>query len=60
MQITPKFQAGDKVNHNRFGAGIVRSIYAVAQNANEETEYVVKLRGERYPVTLSELNLATR
>lgn len=60
MQITPKFQAGDKVEHERFGAGVVKAVYAVAQNAEEETEYVVKLRGERWPATLGESGLVRR
>lgn len=55
--MTTKFQPGDKVEHPRFGTGTVREIWAVAQNPGEETEYVVKLRGERWPAYLGEESL---
>lgn len=61
MLSTPKFKTGDKVNHHRFGAGIVREIWAIAEAGTEqETEYVVKLRGERWPATLGEHGLTLR
>ena len=53
----PKFRAGQKVTHSRFGRGRIVEVYAVAQATDEETEYVVKLVGDRYPATLSERNL---
>lgn len=57
--VTPKFAVGDKVNHYRFGSGVVTAIYAVAaKGTDEETEYTVKLRGERYPATLGEHGLS--
>lgn len=55
-----KFHSGGKVTHPYFGSGIVRKVYAVAQNPGEETEYTVKIRGERYPATLGEHNLTLR
>jgi hypothetical protein len=55
-----KFQVGAKVTHNVYGNGIVREVYAAAQHAGEETEYLVKLQSDRHPVTLSELNLSKR
>lgn len=58
--MTTKFQPGDKITHPRFGDGVIREVFAVAQNPDEETEYVVKLRGERYPATLGETSLEKR
>lgn len=59
--VTPKFKVGDKVTHHRFGAGVVREVWAIAEaNTNQETEYVVKIRGERYPATLGEFGLTLR
>jgi hypothetical protein len=55
-----KFKVGDKVTHSSWGPGTVREIYAVAQSADEETEYVVKLRGERYPVHIGESRMELR
>ena len=55
--MSAKFTVGQKVNHNRFGAGRIVAVYALATNANEETEYTVKLRSERYSATLAESNL---
>jgi RNA polymerase-interacting CarD/CdnL/TRCF family regulator len=52
-----KFQPGDKVEHPRFGTGVIREVWAEAQNPDEETEYVVKLRGERWPAYLGEASL---
>lgn len=53
-----KFRPGDKVTHTRWGRGVVRKVYAIATpGTSEETEYVVKLRSDRYPVTLTEVNL---
>lgn len=57
MTNTAKFQVGDKVEHAYFGKGVIREVWAIAQNEDEETEYVVKLRGERYPATLGETSL---
>lgn len=58
MTITPKFKVGDKVIHPYWGRGTIREIYAQAQHADEETEYVVKLRSERYPANIGESRLA--
>lgn len=58
--MTTKFQAGDKVSHERFGRGRVVSVYAVAQAEGEETEYVVKFVGDRLPATIGEQSLTAR
>jgi len=56
-----KFKVGDKVEHHRFGPGVVREIYANATaGTDEENEYRVKLRSNRYPVTLGEHGLELR
>lgn len=60
MPSTQKFKVGDKVTHARHGDGVIREVYAVATEPDQETEYVVKLRSNRYPVTLSEENLTLR
>jgi hypothetical protein len=53
----PKFRPGQKVEHPRFGTGRIVAVYAIASAPDEETEYTVKLRGERYPATLGEHGL---
>lgn len=41
---------GTKVQHPNFGSGRVLSVYAVAaQDTDEETEYLIKWRSDRYP-----------
>lgn len=55
--MSAKFSPGQKVNHEQFGQGRIVRVWAEAQAVDEETEYVVKLRGERYPATLAESNL---
>lgn len=55
--LMPKFQVGQKVEHERWGVGRIVEVYAIAQSVDEETEYRVKVRGERYPAHLSENNL---
>jgi hypothetical protein len=41
--------AGTRVEHPSFGKGRILSVYAVAQQEPEETEYLIKWRNERYP-----------
>jgi hypothetical protein len=53
----PRFRVGQKVSHSNFGIGRIVAVYAIAQAADEETEYIVKLRGDRYPATLGEHGL---
>lgn len=55
-----KFQVGQTVEHSYWGLGKIKDVWAVAQNPGEETEYVVKLRGERYPAHLGETSLVAR
>jgi RNA polymerase-interacting CarD/CdnL/TRCF family regulator len=57
MNSTPKFRTGQTVEHARHGVGRITEVYAVATEPDQETEYVVKLRGQRWPVTLAESNL---
>lgn len=60
-KVTPKFKVGDKVTHHRFGPGVVREVWAVAEEgSDQETEYVVKLRSDRWPATLGEQGLVLR
>lgn len=60
MSNEPKFQVGQKVEHPRWGLGKITEVWAVAQNPGEETEYVVKLKGERWPAYLGETSLVLR
>lgn len=61
MLKTAKFAKGDKVDHPYFGAGVVREVYALGVvGTDQENEYTVKLRGERYPATLGEESLSLR
>lgn len=57
MTNTAKFSPRQTVEHPRFGRGRIVEVWAIAQNPGEETEYVVKLRGERWPATLGEASL---
>lgn len=57
MNSTPKFRPRQTVEHVRHGVGRITEVYAVATEPDQDTEYLVKLRGQRYPVTLAESNL---
>ena len=56
-ETAPKFSPRDKVSHERFGTGRIVEVCAIAAAADEETEYSVKFRGDRWPATIGESRL---
>lgn len=58
MELKPmNFSIGDKVE-TKFGRGKIISVWAQAEaGTDQETEYQVKIVGERWPATLGEAGM---
>lgn len=54
---TASFNPGDQIIHEYWGNGTITSVWAVAQNPDEETEYTVRIPGYRHPFTLGETRM---
>lgn len=61
MELKPmNFSIGDKVE-TKFGRGKIISVWAQAEEGtDQETEYQVKIVGERWPATLGEAGMTKR
>lgn len=61
MELKPmNFKVGDKVD-TKFGYGKIIAVWAQAEaGTDQETEYQVKINGERWPATLGEAGMTKR